>query len=701
MKKLLALVMVLALLIPSVAIKATASTPVGFYKDSTGHRYELQIRKLSEQNIVKGFPDGTFKPDALITRAEAATILALSKKLTPVKPAVSPFNDVSTTHWAYGNIVAIRNAGLMKGYPDGTFKPGANITRAELAALLGQVKGLAKEAAAITTPSITTSDIDKVPTWALGWVSLGYLPAHNFLTDRHPGGTISPNEPATRGEVAYGSYVAVNPPKYGGTLRATMIGNPPVIDNMATTATAALYIGWHIWEGLFTYDRLMNPIPMLLDTYTLSADNLVYTFNLRKGVKFHNGEEMTADDVVASIARFGRMTTLGRDLFKLVSSWTVADRYTAVMMLKEPVSITPLYLSGFGAMIYPKKVIDVVGDKALKAVPEEVIGTGPYKFVEFIPDRHVKAVRFTDYSTRKDISNGYGGMKTAYMDTVLFMPVPDSGVRVLGAITGQYDMAEWALPDEYERLKYHNKIQTSIIKPAGWLTAVINKKQGLFTSQKMRQAFLAALDMGEVMKAAYGHTDFWRLDSSIAFKEQAYYTDAGKEWYNQKNTERAKKLLAEAGYKGETVRWLTTKEYPAYYTSALVSKEQLEKAGFKVTLDVVDWATLVSRRSNPALWDIFSTAFGITFDPVLYLCLSPAWVGWYENAQMADYLAQMRRESDFKVRYAIWQKAMQLFWEDVPVIKYGDYFNLHVLRKEVQGYQGLFNIFWWNVWVEK
>ncbi len=701
MKKLLALVMVAALLMPSVAIKATASTPVGFYKDTTGHRYQLQIRKLSEQNIIKGYPDGTFKPDALITRAEAATILALSKKMTPSKPAKSPFPDVSTTHWAYGNIVAVKNAGLMKGYPDGTFKPGANITRAELAALLGQVKGLEKQAAAITTPPITAPDISKVPAWALGWISLGYLPAHLFLTERHPGGTISPNEPATRGEVAYGSYVAVNPPIFGGTLRATMIGNPPVIDNMATTATAAIYVGWHIFEGLFTYDRLMNPIPLLVDTYTLSDDNLVYTFNLRKGVKFHNGDEMTADDVVASIARWGRMATLGRDLFRLVSSWTVSDRYTAVMKLREPVSITPLYLAGTQPMIYPKKIIDIVGDKALRAVPEEVVGTGPYRFVEFIPDRHIRVVKFTDYATRNDIINGYGGMRTAYMDTILFMPVPDSGVRVMGAITGQYDMAEWALPDEYERLKFHSKIQTSIIKPGGWLTAVFNKRQGLFTSQKMRQAFLAALDMEEVMKAAYGHPDFWRLDSSIAFKEQAYYTEAGKEFYNQKNIERAKQLLAEAGYKGQTVRWMTTKEYPAYYTSALVSKGHLEKAGFNVTLDVVDWATLVSRRSNPALWDVFSTAFGITFDPVLYLCLSPSWPGWYENAQMQDYLSQMRRESNFGKRYAIWQKAMQLFWEDVPVIKYGDYFNLHVLRKEVQNYQSLFLIFWWNVWVEK
>jgi len=203
------------------------------------------------------------------------------------------------------------------------------------------------------------------------------------------------------------------------------------------------------------------------------------------------------------------------------------------------------------------------------------------------------------------------------------------------------------------------------------------------------------------MKAAYGHPDFWRLDSSIAFKEQAYHTTAGSKWYNQKDIERAKKLLAEAGYKGEPIRWVTTTEYPAYYTTAVVSKDQLTKAGFNIHLQVVDWATLVKIRADDKLWDVFSTAFGITFDPVLYLALSPGWFGWYDSPTMRSYLDEMRKETDFKKRYATWEKAMELFYEEVPVIKYGDYFLLHVHRKEVQGYQALFNIFWWNVWIEK
>ncbi len=702
MKKLLALIIVGMLVIPLLGINVTASTlPKGFFKDTVGHRYELEIRKFAEQDILKGFPDGTFKPDAEVTRAETATILALAKKLTPTKPAVSPFKDVPTTHWAYGNIVAVRNAGIIKGYPDGTFRPGANVSRAELAALLGQIKGLEKEAAKITTPPIEAPDINKVPKWALGWVSLGYLAEHNYLTERHPGGTISAGASAHRGEVAYGAYVAINPPRFGGTLKASVIGNPSALDAMVTTATINLYMGWHMYETLFTYDRLMAPTPMLVDTYTLSADGLTYTFNLRKGVKFHNGKEMTADDVQASIARWGRMTTLGRDLFRFVRSWTAKDKYTAVMVLTSPVAITPLYLCGAQSVIYPKEIIDVVGDKALRMVPEELVGTGPYKFIEFIPDRHVKMVRFEEYTVRKNIPNGQGGRKTAYADTILFMPVPDSGVRVMGAITGLYHMAEWTLPDEYERLKYHTKLRAAVIKPSGWTTAVFNKREGIFTSLKMRQAFLAALDMEPIMKAAYGHPDFWRLDSSIAFKEQAYYTTAGSHLYNQKNIEKAKKLLAEAGYKGEPIRWITTTEYPAYYTTAVVSKDQLEKAGFNITLQVVDWATLVRIRADSKLWDIFSTAFGITFDPVLYLCLSPAWFGWYESPKMVAYLDEMRRESDFNKRYATWEKAMELFYEEVPVIKYGDYFLLHVHRKEVQGYQAMFNIFWWNVWIEK
>src|SRR5262249_62287890 len=106
-----------------------------------------------------------------------------------------------------------------------------------------------------------------------------------------------------------------------------------------------------------------------------------------------------------------------------------------------------------------------------------------------------------------------------------------------------------------------------------------NMEQGIMTDKRLRQAFLAALDMEPIMAAGFGHPAFWRLDHAVFFKEQAWYSLAGADQYNQKNKDRARRLLREAGYPssgGQPVRWITTKEYEGMYKNALVAKAQLE-----------------------------------------------------------------------------------------------------------------------------
>src|SRR5205809_1272850 len=115
------------------------------------------------------------------------------------------------------------------------------------------------------------------------------------------------------------------------------------------------------------------------------------------------------------------------------------------------------------------------------------------------------------------------------------------------------------------------------------------------------------------MAAGFGHKDFYRLDPGLLYVEQTgWHTKSGGEAYNQHSRAKTQKLLKEAGYAGQPVRWVTTQEYQWMYKNALVSKQQLEEAGFRVDLQVVDWATLVQRRNKPELWDVFSTGFTFT-----------------------------------------------------------------------------------------
>ena len=181
--------------------------------------------------------------------------------------------------------------------------------------------------------------------------------------------------------------VAQEQPRPGGVFRAAMIGEPPTLDLHTTTAVIVQQITWHIYETLFTYDRQYNAVPMLAESYTTADGGRTYLFKLRRGVKFHNGKEMTAADVVASLKRWGRLATPGKAVWRNVEGVEARDAYTVAMILKEPSGalLAALARPNNGAAIYPKEIIDAAGDQAVK----EYIGTGPYRFVEHRPDRHL------------------------------------------------------------------------------------------------------------------------------------------------------------------------------------------------------------------------------------------------------------------------------------------------------------------------
>jgi peptide/nickel transport system substrate-binding protein len=484
--------------------------------------------------------------------------------------------------------------------------------------------------------------------------------------------------------------------KPGGVLKAAMIGEPPSLDLHWTTAVITQQITWHVYETLYTYDKQYNPVPMLAEGHTVADGGRRYTIRLRKGVKFHNGKEMTSADVVPSLTRWGKMATPGKAVFKVVEAVEATGPHEVVIHLKEPY---PVLLDGLArpnnaAAIYPKEVVDAAGTGQVK----EYIGTGPYRFVEHKPDRHIKVARFKDYAARAEPADGFGGKRTAYVDEILFIPVPDVAVRLAGVETGEYHFAQQIQQDQYDRIRKMAGVDSRIVRPSAWSTAVLNHKQGLMTDRRIRQALQAALDMEPIMAAGFGHKDFYRLDPGLMYVEQPqWHSTVSGELYNQKNRGKAEKLLKEAGYAGQPVRWITTQEYRWMYQNALVAKQQLEGAGFKVDLQVVDWATLVQRRNKPELWDVFSTGFTFGPEPALLTAAQCNWPGWWCHEEKERAMEALGKESDPKKRRALLERVQQLFYEDVGRIKFGDYFALDVVRKDVQNLPAVPWLAFWNV----
>src|SRR6266704_3385959 len=499
------------------------------------------------------------------------------------------------------------------------------------------------------------------------------------------------------------SVAAAETPKRGGVLRVGNLGEPPALDAHWTTASITETLTNHVYEGLYSLDASNRPTPMLAESHTVSKDGLTYTFKLRQGIKFHNGKEMTSEDVVPSLARWGKQSIYGKALFAQVADWRAVDTYTVEMKLKEKSAIVLMSLAvpnNFGA-IYPKEIAEKFPPE-VKAT--EWVGTGPFKLAEWKPDQYIRMVRFDEYRSRNEQPNGYGGGKTAWLDEIRWIPVPEVATRVAQVETGELEFADDLNLDAYERLKKNPNARTIISKPYYWLVAVFNKKEGLMTNAKLRQAWQAALDIEPIMKTvAGGKAEFYRMDSSLAFQElPAWHTKiAGLPW-NERNKDKARQLLKEAGYTGTPVRFMTTQEYKWMYDFALVTKQQLEEVGFKIDLQVMDWSTLGQRRVQPKEYDVFTTGMGNFFDPTHHIYLGPNWPGWTSDDEFLTLHAQLARETDPKKRYALWEQMTRVFYDKVPVARYGDLFGLRAMRKHVKGFSDKTERpRFWGVWLDR
>jgi peptide/nickel transport system substrate-binding protein len=283
------------------------------------------------------------------------------------------------------------------------------------------------------------------------------------------------------------------------------------------------------------------------------------------------------------------------------------------------------------------------------------------------------------------------------------IPVPDVAVRTAGLESGEYHYAQQIKTDQYERLRKVKGVVPTVVKPTGWVTAVLNHKQGVMTEKRLRQAVQAALDMEPVLVGAYGQKEFYRVDPSLMFPEQpAWHSKAGAALYNQRDRAKAQRLMKEVNYAGQPIRLMVTKEYDDHYKSALVIKQQLEDAGLKIELLVFDWATLVQRRNKAELWDIFITRIvGTSSDPTLSVAPDCNWPGWWCLEEKNKLMETMVRELDPKKRRAEWERVQQLFYEDAARIKVGDYASLEAVREEVRGFSPSYTLMLWNVWLRR
>ena len=490
----------------------------------------------------------------------------------------------------------------------------------------------------------------------------------------------------------------------GGNLTVALVGEPPTLDEHQTTAGVTAEVTSPIYETLFAYDNEWQPTPMLAESHTISEDGLTHTIALRQGVPFHNGEIMTSADVKASLDRWGQISGVGKRIYEKTTSVDATDENTITWNLTEPYGTVAIALSNNtqAASIYPKSVIDA----GTLEPNEAVIGTGPYKLADRRADAYIRLERFEEYAAMEGGALGYGGTKSAYADTIEFIPVPDVAARVAGLQAGDYlmHMTSAMSNDQYDVVVDYPGLVASINTPTEWPVFFLNWQSPIMSNLAIREAVQAALDMEPMLQAAYGTADFYALDPGLMMTQTPWHTDAGSDRYNMADPELAKQKLEESGYDGTPIRFMSTQEYGYMYATSTVAVQQLEAVGFVIDHQVIDWATVVERRAKPEEWDMFVTGHGFVPDPsqISYVGQMNIYPGWWDSEASLALASEMLAAGTFEERYPLWEQIQANAYTEIPAIKIGDGATLTVLSDTVKGLDAQFErgYKYWNLWIE-
>lgn len=411
---------------------------------------------------------------------------------------------------------------------------------------------------------------------------------------------------------------AVAQPQQGGHLRVALAASPPSLDQTFSTQESAFPITFLIYEGLIGYDAADQIHPVLAESYEANEDNTVFTFRLRQGVTFHDGTEMTAADVVASIERAAEISPAVNN-WGPITAVVAVDDFTVRIELE---TANPHWLRGFAfgpgqAVIIPEEIAREHMGVELTAF----VGTGPYMLDDWVDGQFYSLAKFEDYVSPEGPGTYQAGPKNAYLDRITFTPVLDQAVRSLALMSGEFEIVDTLSADDFEMLSEEEGIELIVVKPSDRTYLKLNPYIPPFDDPLVRRAAITALIPEDIM-AAMGPSDFARVNTTPRwFPEQAAW-EAQSDLYYPRDPELARTLLEQSSYDGREIRFLTRQDVPLAFTTAVIVQQQLQDAGFNVTLLAVDGASFGTIRRDYSAYEIktagtnpvpFLTAIGSHF----------------------------------------------------------------------------------------
>ncbi len=387
--------------------------------------------------------------------------------------------------------------------------------------------------------------------------------------------------------------------KKGGVLKVGVQGDPVALDPHSTSLTATNHIVEHIYGRLVTIDATLSPKPDLAESWEIAPDGLVYTFKLRKGVKFHNGQTLVAGDVKYSYERVLDPKTKSTSTAGLssIDKIETPDDGTVKITLKKPNAAFLVGLWSPNYAIVRKEDIDKNGD-----LTKFANGTGPFKFKEYVPNTKLTLERFADY---------YEAGKP-YLDGIEFVPVPDDTARSTAVRTGTVDFVEYAPAKDIPQLKADKSLviagdQNTNIRYLGFN---LTQKDKPWANPKVRQAISLAMDRQAIVDAAF----YGLAIPTLTVFPPGYWATLDTKVAPQ-DIKTAKAMLADAGFpNGFKTTIKTWSSYPFLSNAAIAVQDQLKQIGIQAEVLQEDNGTFIADNNAKSYELLVSGTSGYT-DP--------------------------------------------------------------------------------------
>ncbi|HEX9116386.1 MAG TPA: ABC transporter substrate-binding protein [Anaerolineae bacterium] len=501
-------------------------------------------------------------------------------------------------------------------------------------------------------------------------------------------------------------------PVKGGTAVIAVDSDPETLNPGLSTGYVVGDVAAKVFNGLVWLDGNFTPQPSLAASWTISPDNLIYTFKLRSGVTWHDGQPFTGADVKYSFEEIvGKFHPRSQALIKRIKSIETPDPLTVVVTLKEAYAPFLLQMSVFEAPILPKHLYDGQGDVLKNPANLKPVGTGPFKFVEWNKGSNIKLVRNDKYFEKDQ----------PYLDGIVFQIIPQGANRSTALETGEVDfVVDFYLPKtDVKRLSANAKLMS---KRGQGFPAIdflmMNTQTKALSTKEARQALAFAIDrqrivdqamngIGRVGSGPFGDGFKWLFNPATDYTK-LYPHDVAK----------AKALLDQAGVTAGTdgsrgkLRLVVDSARAPFASAAQIIRENLKEVGFDVELQPLERAVMIQKVFVDRDYDLTLQSYVSSGDPSigyhrLYATNTARTqftnASFYSNAKVDELMAKAAVTPLQKDRTALYGEMQTILAADLPSLVLFDEEGYDFATKKLNGLWGSIDSRdgWGVVWMAK